>query len=188
PARPTRPPAAPLEAPTPAGRSGSHSPPPSHGTLATRACSARSPHPETPRSQPAAHRKSAYLASLPTFNFPLLTFNFHQVQQLPLRLRRPPADRRQLQRPPRRERLPARLVEEVARLADADDPPAQVTEQLPPVDCLPVDRAAPGLLVGLEQLLPLADAAHGPVVVAETPGAHADPRQVLHRIADVRQL
>src|SRR5437867_11522159 len=90
-------------------------------------------------------------------------FLSHQVQQLPFGLGCAAADARQLDAL----RVP---IEIGAALADADDAPSQVAEDLPPSHALGVDLSAAGCLVGGEQLLARADAAGG-LVAAEAPRA-----------------
>src|SRR5699024_5567296 len=88
----------------------------------------------------------------------------------------PPADGGQLDRAAH----PAGVGD---RLHDAHDPPLQRAEDLPPPQRLEVDVVAvPGgqLLVGPE-------AADGQVD-AEAPRLHAEPAEVLHRVAGVGQL
>src|SRR5262245_14194350 len=101
----------------------------------------------------------------------------HQLEQLPLHLRRAAAQARQLDvRHPAQERL---------RLHDADHAPLQVAVDLPPAHGRPVDPRAARLLVGAQEALAVAEPAGRLVVVAEPPGPHAEPAEVLEGIAGV---
>ena len=51
-----------------------------------------------------------------------------------------------------------------------------------------VDLSPACRLVSRPEVFPRAEAPDRPVVVAEAPGAHADPAEVLHRVAEVREL
>ena len=72
-------------------------------------------------------------------------------------------------------------------LHHADHPPLQGAEHLPPVQLGGVDRAAARRLVGGEQLLAAAEPA-GRVGRAEAPRPHAEPAEVLDRVAEVGEL
>src|SRR5439155_27307022 len=73
-------------------------------------------------------------------------------------------------------------------LAKRADRPLHVPEDLPHVQLLERDLPARELAVALEIRLDLADPAEASPVDAESPGAHERPRDVLGRIADVREL
>src|SRR5262245_31113950 len=103
----------------------------------------------------------------------------HELQQLELGLAGAPTDAGQLD--------VLHAPEERLRLHDRHDAPAQVAEHLPPARDRGIDRIPAGALVGREEALALAEPAHGQRR-AEPPRAHAEPADVLHRIADVGQL
>src|SRR5207247_1043854 len=103
-----------------------------------------------------------------------------QVEQLELGLGRPPAEAREL------DALHAR--EEGLHLHDADDPPLEVAEDLPPPHRGRVDAAAGRALVSRKEAGAVREPADGVVVGAEAPRAHAEPAEVLHRVADVHHL
>ena len=103
-----------------------------------------------------------------------------QAEQVPLVLAHPPADRGQLHRA-------GRPAEVAPRLHDADHAPLERAEHLPPAQRLEVDGRAAGRLVGRRQLLPGGHAAGGQRR-AEAPRPHAEPAEVLHRVAEVGEL
>ena len=72
-------------------------------------------------------------------------------------------------------------------LEDADDPPLERAEHLPPVQRGPVDHLARRGLVGADELVDRPEPAD-PGLGPEAPGAHAQPAEVLERIAEVGQL
>src|SRR6266566_4243627 len=71
--------------------------------------------------------------------------------------------------------------------AAAHHPPAQRAHHFPEHDAIGIDAAARRLIAG-EQLLARAKAADRLVDLAKTPGADADPAQILHGIAGMREL
>jgi len=79
-------------------------------------------------------------------------------------------------------------VDVSTRLADSDYAPAQITEDLPEARGFRIDGGAAGFLVGAEEILARAEPADRLLIVSETPGAHAHPSDVLHRIAEMRQF
>ena len=103
-----------------------------------------------------------------------------QAEHVPLVLAHPPADGGELHRAGR----PAQVA---PRLHDADHAPLERAERLPPAQGLEVDRPAAGRLVGRRQLLAGGHAA-GRQRRAEPPRPHAEPAEVLHRVAEVGQL
>src|SRR5215831_7045236 len=103
-----------------------------------------------------------------------------QVQQIDLRLRRAAPDRRALDGA-----VDSAL--EHAVLHHAHDSPLERSEDLPQAHALGIDAAAPRGLVAGEEILAPAEAADGRLG-AEAPRVHADPAEVFHRIALVRDL
>src|ERR1700710_1757118 len=71
--------------------------------------------------------------------------------------------------------------------AAAHHAPAQRAHHFPEVHARWVDAAASRFIAG-EQLLACAESADRIVELAKTPGVDADPAQILHRIAEVREL
>ena len=103
-----------------------------------------------------------------------------QAEHVPLVLAHPPADGGQLHRA-------GRAAQVAPRLHDAHHAPLEGAERLPPAQGVEVDRPAAGRLVGRRQLLPGGDPA-GRQRRAEPPGPHAEPPEVLHRVAEVGEL
>src|ERR1700694_5259026 len=106
---------------------------------------------------------------------------FDEIEEIPQRLLGAAADRRLLDA----DRLGAVAVAQA--LAQAHDRPFDVAERFPEADVAGVDRLAAGLLVGGKQLLARREPA-GRQRSAEPPGLAAEPAEILHRVADLRQL
>src|SRR5213078_1015541 len=134
----------------------------------------RAPAPRPPRGTRARRRAARSRWAGPARS------RLRQREQLELHLGDAAAEARQLDAP--------RAVDEAPRLHHADDRPLPVPEHLPPARRGRVDGRAAGARVGGEELLALAEAADRLRVRAEAPRAHAEPAQVLHRIADVGEL
>src|SRR4051812_37409926 len=103
-----------------------------------------------------------------------------QPQEAPLVLAAPPADSGQLHRP-----HGARQVGE--RLSDAHHAPLQRAQDLPPADDVGVDGPARRLGIGREQVVVVAEPADG-TVDTESPRLHTQPPEILHWVAEMRQL
>src|SRR5208282_2463496 len=73
-------------------------------------------------------------------------------------------------------------------LADGDYAPAQIAEDLPESSRFGIDGGATGFLVGVEKILAGAKPSDRFLIIAETPCPHAHPSDVLHGIAEMRQL
>ena len=73
-------------------------------------------------------------------------------------------------------------------LGDADHAPLQRAERDPVAQRVFVDRAPARGLVRVEQLGDVAEAADELVDHAEPPRLHAQPSEILDRIAEVREL
>src|SRR5438132_12351715 len=71
--------------------------------------------------------------------------------------------------------------------AAAHDAPAQRTHHFPEHHSDRIDLAA-GFLIAREQFLAGAETADRLVDLAEAPGVDADPAEILHRIAEMREL
>src|SRR5262245_20621520 len=108
------------------------------------------------------------------------TFLEQQLEQVDLGLGAAPADRGALDG-----RIAA--PREGAVHHHADDPPPERPRDLPEAHARRVHRAAAGGLVAREELLARAEAADRELR-AEAPGVHAEPAEVLHRIAHVCDL
>src|SRR2546428_9409995 len=74
------------------------------------------------------------------------------------------------------------------RLRERADGPLEIPHHLPVGERLRGDVPPGELLVALEVGLEGADTAERQIVSAEAPGAHARPREVLGRVAHVREL
>ena len=74
------------------------------------------------------------------------------------------------------------------RLREADHAPAHRAEHLPPVRARRIDRTAARAFVGLPELLAAAEAAGRFVDRAEAPALHAEPAEILDRIAEMRSF
>lgn len=70
------------------------------------------------------------------------------------------------------------------RLEPAEHEPTQRAEDLPPVQILRVGTPPGDTLVSVEQVVTCTDPGHRRVTT-ETPGAHAQPPQILDRISDM---
>ena len=104
-----------------------------------------------------------------------------ELEQVPLLLRDPSAERGELNRA-------HEAVEVRERLHLADDAPLQRPEDLPEVEVRRV-HGPPGCVgVHREQLFGGAEAARAPVDVAEPPRLHAEPPEILDRVAEMREL
>src|SRR5262245_4505599 len=103
-----------------------------------------------------------------------------QPKQINLRLRRAPSDHRLLHRM-------IRGVAETLHHPTAHDAPAQRTHYLPEHHAIRVDLAA-RLFVTRKQILAGAKTADGLVDLAKAPGVDADPAEILHGIAEMRDL
>src|SRR3984957_3414680 len=73
-------------------------------------------------------------------------------------------------------------------LADRYYAPAQIAEDFPEARRLRIDCGAASIFVSSEEILASAQSSDRFLIIAETPGAHAHPTDVLHRIAEMRQL
>src|SRR5258708_21414623 len=71
--------------------------------------------------------------------------------------------------------------------AAAHHAPAQRAHHFPELDAIGIGLAA-GLLIAGKQLLARAEAADRLVDFAEAPGIDADPAEILHGIAEMREL
>src|SRR5690349_15168639 len=69
----------------------------------------------------------------------------------------------------------------------AHDAPAERTHHFPEHHSVSIDLV-PGFLIPGEQLFSRAKAADRLVDLAEAPGVDADPAEIFHRIADMREL
>ena len=103
-----------------------------------------------------------------------------QVHAIHLALRGTPPDARTLDGR-------VRAVAVAVCHGEAADGPPEGTEHFPELDVRGVHGAAAGVLVALEQVLVAAEAAHWPVAT-KAPGVGAEPAQVAHGVADVRQF
>src|SRR5438552_16092830 len=103
-----------------------------------------------------------------------------QVEQLELGLGRPPPEARELDA--------LHTGEERLHLHDADDPPLEVAEHLPPADGGRIHPPASGAFVRRKEAGAVGESAGGHCIGAEPPRAHAEPAEVLHRVADVHHL
>src|SRR5712691_6383274 len=101
-----------------------------------------------------------------------------QLQQVDLGLDGAPADRGELHRLDRAREMPESLVV-------ADDAPAHRAEHLPPMGARRIDFTAARPLVGRPQFLAAAEAAGRLVDGAEPPALHAQPAEILDRIAEM---
>src|SRR5436190_2065170 len=83
------------------------------------------------------------------------------------------------------------------RLHPADDRPLPVAKQLPPSQRF--HRVTPARRIGIkarpslqfvetQQLLARAQSSRRERIVAETPGAHAEPAEIFERVADMAKL
>src|ERR1700688_2423338 len=106
---------------------------------------------------------------------------FNEIQQLQFSFHSPPADTSQFD-------ALNESVDMRTSLADGDYAPAQIAEDLPEARRFRIDIGAAGFFVSAEEILAGAEAADRLLIVAETPGAHAHPSDVLHRIAEMRQF
>src|ERR1700710_373731 len=110
----------------------------------------------------------------------LFSSRCEQAQQIDFRFRRAPADHRALHRM-------IRPLPEPLHHAAAHQAPAQCAHHFPEHHPIGVDLAT-GFRIAGEQILARTEAADRLVDFAEPPGVDADPAQVLHRIADMREL
>src|SRR5947208_15325858 len=170
PAAATRPAGSPPRRPARARRWRARWPPRARGTAA----GPRGPVPRPPRGTRARRRAARARWVGPACS------RLRQLEQLELHLGDAATEARELDAP--------RPVDEAPRLHHADDRPLAVPEHLPPAHRRRVDGRAAGARVGGEELLALAEAADRLRVRAEAPRAHAEPAQILHRIADVGEL
>src|SRR2546426_9176288 len=108
------------------------------------------------------------------------TSALREREELELHLRHPAAEARELD--------VLHAGEEGMRLHDADDAPLEVTEHLPPAHDRRIDPHTGGTPVGSEEPLPVAETTDRVLVGAEAPRAHAEPAEILHRVAHVHQL
>src|SRR5205823_10255527 len=103
-----------------------------------------------------------------------------ELDQIPLLFGYPPSDGSQLDG--------ADSTGEVdGGLAHATNAPLERLLDEPPVEDISIDRAAAGFLIGGDQLVDRADPADLERC-AEAPRLHAEPGQVLDRVAQVHQL
>src|ERR1700691_4294430 len=106
---------------------------------------------------------------------------FDQIQQLEFRFWGSPADTSQFDT----------LYESIdmsAGLTDRDYAPAQIAEDLPKACRFGIDGDPAGPFVCAEEILASPEPADRLLIVAESPGAHAHPSDVLHRIAEMGQF
>src|ERR1700722_14246279 len=73
-------------------------------------------------------------------------------------------------------------------LADRYYAPAQIAEDLPEARRFGIDGGAARIFVSAKKIFASAEPSDRFLIVAETPGTHAHPAEVLHRIAEMRQL
>src|SRR5208283_4323357 len=106
---------------------------------------------------------------------------FDQIQQFELRFGGPPADTSQFD-------AFYKSVDMGASLTDGDYAPAEIAEDLPESRRFGIDGGAAGFFVGVEKILSRPKPSDRLLIVAETPRTHAHPSDVLHGIAEMRQL
>src|SRR5579862_306352 len=126
---------------------------------------------------PRTASRTLPIPPLPTMSIPFR----HQLQQLELHLRGAPPEAGQLD-------ALQRTGQVGAGLHNRHDSPLEVTEDLPETHVPGVHRTPAGILVGAEQIIAHPDSADRLLVVAETPRTHADPPEILHRVADMGKL
>src|ERR1700722_20840674 len=97
---------------------------------------------------------------------------FNEIQQLQFSFRSSPSDTGQFD-------ALHESVDMRTCLADGDYAPAQITEDLPEARRFRIDGSAAGFFVCAEEVLAGAEPADRFLIVAETPGAHAHPADVL---------
>src|SRR5580692_9995991 len=105
----------------------------------------------------------------------------NEIQQLQFSFCRPPSDAGQFD-------TLHESVDMSTRLTDGDYAPAQIAEDLPEARSFRIDCGAAGFFVRAKEILASAESSDRFLIVAETPGPHAHPSDVLHRIAEMRQL
>src|ERR1051325_2350133 len=101
-----------------------------------------------------------------------------EIDEVDLRLRRTPADRRALDRSVAQESLVHRHAHHAPFERTVDDPGPNFVD---------IDMSAACRLVSGEQIRKVAEATDDLFRLSETPGIRADPADVLERIADMRQ-
>src|SRR5215218_5131665 len=104
-----------------------------------------------------------------------------ELEEIPLHLRDPPSQRRQLHRADR-------ALEVREGLDLADHTPLQRAHRLPEAELDRVDVAPAGGPVRREQIVHGSEAADALIGHTESPRLHAQPAEVLDRVAEVREL
>src|SRR5215217_2418810 len=104
-----------------------------------------------------------------------------ELKEIPLHLRDPPSQRRQLHRADR-------ALEVREGLDLADHTPLQRAHRLPEAELDRVDVAPAGGPVRREQIVDGSEAADALIGHTESPRLHAQPAEVLDRVAEVREL
>src|ERR1039458_6417958 len=75
-----------------------------------------------------------------------------------------------------------------AGLADGDYAPPEIAEDLPESGRFGIDSGATGFFVRVEKILAGAKPSDRLLIIAEAPRPHAHPADILHGIAEMRQL
>src|ERR1035437_566625 len=106
---------------------------------------------------------------------------FDQIQQLELRFGSPPSDTGQFD-------AFSESVDMGAGLADGHYAPTQIAEDLPESSGFGINGDATGFFVGMEKILARAKPSDRLLIITEAPRPHAHPADILHGIAEMRQL